>query len=222
MTTTAFKPAPGPSIRYPLQRIMDLTRAESYAQLAEWLGVSADVVRQWARRGLSPKQADFVASKLDYWPGSVWTDFNADLVPDDADCDIDLADLADLVVRKAVDIDLLHVNCWRPPVNPSVYELLCAALEGGLQEDDCEVEEPDAPTGPSAVPAPEVPLPRPYRASMWPSLPRVAGPPDSAEVQVDLPAVQPRGQRPAGGKWNFAAPRPNPGFRPGFGQGGAR
>ena len=216
MTTTAFKPAPGPSIRYPLQRIMDLTRAESYAQLAEWLGESAGAVRKWAERGLSSKQADFVASKLGYWPGSVWTDFNADLVPDDADYDVDL------VVGETADNDWLHLNCWRPPVNPSVYELLCAALGGRLQEDDCEVEEPDAPTGPSAVPAPEVPLPRPYRASMWPSLPRVAGPPDRADAQVDLPAVQPREQRPASGKWNFAAPRPNPGFRPGFGQGGAR
>jgi hypothetical protein len=58
---------------------MNLTRAENYEQLGLRLGVSGDAVRQWSVRGLSSKQADFVATELGYYPLSIWENFNDDL-----------------------------------------------------------------------------------------------------------------------------------------------
>jgi hypothetical protein len=108
--TTTFTPAPRSGIRFPLQRILDLTRAKSCAQLAERLGVSAEAVRQWDRRGLSSAQADWVATRLGYWPGSVWDNFDADLSPDDADYGVDLSDR---VVSGIADSDGPHlICCW--------------------------------------------------------------------------------------------------------------
>jgi hypothetical protein len=66
---------------------MNLTRCESYEQLAVRLGVSGDAVRQWSVRGLSSKQADFVATELGFHPLNIWESFNDDLYEnfDDAD-----------------------------------------------------------------------------------------------------------------------------------------
>ena len=91
MTTTMTRPARGPALRFPLQPVMNLTRAENYEQLGIRLGVSGDAVRQWSVRGLSSKQADFVATELGYYPLSIWENFNDDLdvefdeVDDDTD-----------------------------------------------------------------------------------------------------------------------------------------
>ena len=90
MTTTMTRPARGPALRFPLQPVIDLTRAESYEQLGIRLGVSGDAVRQWSVRGLSSKQADFVATKLGYYPLSIWENFNDDLDVEFDDLDEDV------------------------------------------------------------------------------------------------------------------------------------
>ncbi len=218
MTTTAFTHAPRPGIRFPLQRIMDLTRAGSYAQLAERLGVSADAVRQWARRGLSSQQADWVATKLGYWPGNVWGNFDADVVPEDVDFD---GDFVDLVVSEIADSNWLRLNCCQVVSGPSDSELLVAATEA-----DRPGEEPDASTAavPVAVPipAPESSFPRPCRAPMWAPLHRMAGALDRADEREDQPSAEARQRPPGAGRWWVASLRSNPGFRPGFGDRGAR
>ena len=87
MTTTMTRPARGPALRFPLQPVMNLTRAENYEQLGIRLGVSGDALRQWSVRGLSSQQADFVATELGYYPLSIWENFN-----DDLDVEFDDAD----------------------------------------------------------------------------------------------------------------------------------
>jgi len=109
---------------------LDLTRAKSCAQLAERLRVSAEAVRQWDRRGLSSAQADWVATKLGRWPGSVWDNFDADLSPDDTDYDVDLPDL---VVSDIADSNGLHLNCCRVDAQEDLpaLQLLQRPLVGG-------------------------------------------------------------------------------------------
>jgi hypothetical protein len=214
MTTTAFTPAPGPETRFPLQRIMDLTRAGSLAQLADWLGVSADAVRQWAWRGLSSQQADSVATKLGYWPGSVWDNFDADVVPDDADFD---GDFVALDVSENAGINRPQLNCCQVAPKPTRLKLPFVALRN-----DRSIETPDVSIAAHLVLASEMPIPRPNHSSMWPSLPRMAGASGRADAKEDLPAIQPLERPRVGGKSKFAAPRPNTRFRPGSGPGGAR
>jgi len=214
MITTAFSHAPRPGIRFPLQRIMDLTRAGSYAQLAERLGVSADAVRQWARRGLSSQQADWVATKLGYWPGSVWGNFDADVVPDDADLD---GDFVALGVSETADSSWLHPNRCQVVSGPSDSELLFAAIRVA-----CLGEEPASSTAADPAARPESSFPWPCGAPMWTSLPRMAGAPDGADAREDLPSAQLRQRPPVGGRWRLASPRSNAAFRPGFGNRGAR
>ena len=79
MTTTMNRQATRPALRFPLQPVMNLTRCENYQQLAVRLGVSGDAVRQWSVRGLSSKQADFVATKLGFHPLNIWESYNDDL-----------------------------------------------------------------------------------------------------------------------------------------------
>ena len=88
MPTTINPLAPRPALRFPLQPVMNLTRCESYQELGTRLGVSGDAVRQWSVRGLSSKQADFVATKLGFHPLNIWESFNDDLVMDFED-DVD-------------------------------------------------------------------------------------------------------------------------------------
>ena len=82
MTTTLTRPAKRPALRFSLQPVMALTRVDNYEQLGVRLGVSGDAVRQWSVRGLSSKQADFVATRLGFHPLNIWSDFNDDLVVD--------------------------------------------------------------------------------------------------------------------------------------------
>ena len=97
MTTTMTRPARGPALRFPLQPVMNLTRAENYEQLGIRLGVSGDAVRQWSVRGLSSEQADFVATKLGYYPLSIWENFNDDLDMEFDDSDEDTDHLVELL-----------------------------------------------------------------------------------------------------------------------------
>ncbi len=214
MTATTFTPAPRKGIRFPLQRIMDLTRAGSFAQLADRLGVSADAVRQWARRGLSSQQADWVATKLGYWPGSVWGNFDADVVPDDADFD---ADFVALVVSENADGNWLHPNRCQVVSGPSDSELLFAAIR-----DACLGKEPASSTAADPAARPESSFPWPCGAPMWTSMPRMAGAPDGADAREGLPSAQLRQRPPVGGRWRLASPRSNAAFRPGFGYRGAQ
>ena len=87
MTTTMTRPMKRPALRFPLQPVMNLTRAENYEQLGIRLGVSGDAVRQWSVRGLSSKQADLVATELGFHPLNIWESFNDDLVMDFDDAD---------------------------------------------------------------------------------------------------------------------------------------
>ena len=87
MTTTMNRPATRPALRFPLQPVMNLTRCENYEQLALRLGVTGDAVRQWSVRGLSSKQADFVATKLGFHPLNIWESYNDDLFDDFEDID---------------------------------------------------------------------------------------------------------------------------------------
>jgi hypothetical protein len=87
MTTTMTRPVKRPALRFPLQPVMNLTRAENYEQLGIRLGVSGDTVRQWSVRGLSSKQADFVATELGFHPLNIWESFNDDLYEDFDDAD---------------------------------------------------------------------------------------------------------------------------------------
>jgi hypothetical protein len=87
MTTTMTRPARGPALRFPLQPVMDLTRSESYEQLAVRLQTTGDAVRQWAARGLSSQQADSVATTLGFHPLNIWDNFNDDLFEDFDDGD---------------------------------------------------------------------------------------------------------------------------------------
>ncbi len=87
MTTTMNPPATRPALRFSLQPVIDLTRSDSYEQLAVRLGVTGDVVRQWSRRGLSSKQADLVATKLGFHPLNIWENFNDDLFDEFEDAD---------------------------------------------------------------------------------------------------------------------------------------
>jgi len=89
MTTTMTRPATRPALRFPLQPVINLTRCESYEQLAVRLGVSGDAVRQWSVRGLSSKQADFVATELGFHPLNIWENFNDDLDVEFEDTDDD-------------------------------------------------------------------------------------------------------------------------------------
>ena len=102
MTTTLTRPAKRPALRFSLQPVMALTRVDNYEQLGVRLGVSGDAVRQWSVRGLSSKQADFVATRLGFHPLNIWSDFNDDLV-------VDLDDLED------VDDGEHRVEPVRPP-----------------------------------------------------------------------------------------------------------
>ena len=87
MTTTMTRPVKRPALRFPLQPVMNLTRAENYEQLGIRLGVSGDTVRQWSVRGLSSKQADLVATELGFHPLNIWESFNDDLFDDFDDAD---------------------------------------------------------------------------------------------------------------------------------------
>lgn len=87
--------APGGAPRFPLDAVMLLTRAESLGQLADRLGVKPDTVRQWARRGLSSRQADEVAIRLGYVPQNIWPNYCDDV---DIEVDLDLDPTVDLAV----------------------------------------------------------------------------------------------------------------------------
>jgi hypothetical protein len=65
----------GVSGRYPLADLEALVGRPSAAELAERMGVSGQVVRQWRCRGLSERQADEVACRLGWWPGLVWPEW---------------------------------------------------------------------------------------------------------------------------------------------------
>jgi hypothetical protein len=90
---------------------MNLTRAENYEQLGIRLGVSGDAVRQWSVRGLSSKQADFVATELGYYPLSIWENFNDDL-------DVEFDDADDETVTDH-QVDMLRIPSG--PVRRSLF-----------------------------------------------------------------------------------------------------